>query len=395
MKIPSEDSILEMNRPDLLESLGLEPEEAFVLSRIDGSTTLKGISQILGYDVARVWKLLSRGVEAGAIRIKEVAAPQPARVAKHPLEKSILSRMDEEDRDPVLSQIPRVKRNEILLRYNAMASQNHYGLLGVKRNALLEEIRTHYFHLMKTLHPDRFFGKDLGHYREKLDGLFKRITVAYDELQDPGKRKRYDHTLGDAVPGEAAAKSAAAPRDPRLKGKTLVERLALAKKYFDMGRHEEAAGDGLKAANFYQMALQFEPDSRTFQEALERNAAFILRKRADEGVKRAQELIELMNYEEAIEALEEVVKINPKKKECYRELALIYWKYKKTLPEARKLTEQAVRMFANDAASHALYGRICLEMGEDSKAKAAFKEALRLDRENAEAQEGLEELKRK
>ncbi len=393
MKIPSEDSILELERPERLESLQLEPEEAFVLSRVDGSVTLKQISQMLSYDIDRVWRLLSRGVEAGVVRIKGESTVAPARAAKAPEDWSILHTLDEEDRDPVLSKIPRAKRNEILLRYNAMAAQNHYDLLGVNPGAGAEEIRTQYFQFVKVFHPDRFFGKEMGPYRQKLDELFKKVTAAFEELQDPGRRGRYDRALGNDGPKEGP--KAKEPKGARLKGRTLVERLALGKRYFEMGLQEEAGGNGLKAANFYQMALQFEPSNKEYQSALERNGAFILRKRADDAVQRARALVETNNYNEAAELLAEALKIDPKKRECYRELVLIYLKYKGKLPQAKELVEYAVRMFKNDADMHALLGQVLLQMGKDSDAKATFKEALRLDGKNAEAQEGLDQIKRK
>jgi hypothetical protein len=42
----------------------------------------------------------------------------------------------------------------------------------------------------KELHPDRYFGKDLGHFREKLAKIFNRITEATQELQKAHKAKK-------------------------------------------------------------------------------------------------------------------------------------------------------------------------------------------------------------
>jgi curved DNA-binding protein CbpA len=390
MNQPPENSILDLAHPEHLEGLDLEPEEAFVLSRVDGRTTLKQISQILGYEVARVWKLLSRGVESGAFEIK-TQGPPPPRAAHAPSAQSILGQLDGEERDPVLSKIPRNKRNEILLRHEARLKQNHYELLGAKPNSTVEEIRSHYFHLVKTLHPDKFFGREMGHYREKLDELFKQVTAAHEELSDADRRKKYDRTIAK----ETGSKSEKKTDRPKPTGKTLIERLVLAKKYYEMGRHEESAGGGLKAANFFQLAQQFDPENTHYVEALDRNASFILRKRADDAFAKGQEALESADYDGAAEWMEETLKINPKKRECYRKLAIIYWKHKKQLPRARELAEQAVRLFRKDPKSQALLGQILMQMDDLDGAKGAFKEALSLDENNEEAREGLNLLKRK
>lgn len=67
-----------------------------------------------------------------------------------------------------------------------MATQTPYEVLGVKRDATAEEIRTAYRKLAKEFHPDLNPGKPAAEAR------FKAVTAAYDILSDPEKRARYD-----------------------------------------------------------------------------------------------------------------------------------------------------------------------------------------------------------
>ena len=87
--------------------------------------------------------------------------------------------------------------------------------------------------------------------------------------------------------------------------------------------------------------------------------------------------------------------MNPKKKECSRDLAIIYLRKKKQLGRARELAEQAVGFFPEDATAHATLGLVCLELGLADEARKSLRRALRLDGQNAEAKEGLARLEGK
>jgi len=67
-----------------------------------------------------------------------------------------------------------------------MAQKDLYEILGVSRNATLEEIKTAYRNLAKKYHPDRNPGD------KSAEEKFKEISVAYGVLSDPQKRKLYD-----------------------------------------------------------------------------------------------------------------------------------------------------------------------------------------------------------
>jgi molecular chaperone DnaJ len=63
--------------------------------------------------------------------------------------------------------------------------KNYYLILGVKRDATLEEIRTAYRQQAKELHPD-YYGQD--------SGPFIDLQEAYAILSDPARRRAYDNT---------------------------------------------------------------------------------------------------------------------------------------------------------------------------------------------------------
>jgi curved DNA-binding protein CbpA/DNA-binding Lrp family transcriptional regulator len=77
----------------------------------------------------------------------------------------------------------------------APEGRSHYAVLGVPRTASAKEIRTAYFKIAATLHPDRFFGKQLGAYKRKLESIFRVATDAYEVLRQPPQRAEYDDYL--------------------------------------------------------------------------------------------------------------------------------------------------------------------------------------------------------
>jgi molecular chaperone DnaJ len=75
-----------------------------------------------------------------------------------------------------------------------MAKQDYYEILGVPRNASLDEIKKAYRKLAMQYHPDRNPGN------AESEKKFKEINEAYDTLKDEQKRARYDQ-FGHDAPG--------------------------------------------------------------------------------------------------------------------------------------------------------------------------------------------------
>ena len=74
---------------------------------------------------------------------------------------------------------------------------NAYELLGIERNAELDEIKQAYRRLAKGLHPDVNAGDSEAAER------FKAVTAAYNLLADARKRVEYDRTQRQRDPGRA------------------------------------------------------------------------------------------------------------------------------------------------------------------------------------------------
>jgi DnaJ-class molecular chaperone len=77
-----------------------------------------------------------------------------------------------------------------------MAAKNPYEVLGVKKEATNDEIRSAYRKLAKKHHPD------LNPGNKQAESRFKEISVAYDLLSDADKRAKFDRGEIDEVGNE-------------------------------------------------------------------------------------------------------------------------------------------------------------------------------------------------
>ncbi len=198
-----------------LRSLPIGPEEAFVLSRIDGLTSAVDIASSTGLAGDVVSEILARLAALGAVELGEqrpVERPRPqdegpARntklerpIIEAPAERSVAwdaaaalydpAELDEPD---VEVELPR--RRQILDTFYKLDHVTHYELLAVGTDADKKAIKQAYFSIVTLYHPDKYFGKKLGKYKPKLEKIFERVTHAHDVLTRNQTREEYDRYL--------------------------------------------------------------------------------------------------------------------------------------------------------------------------------------------------------
>jgi hypothetical protein len=218
-----------------LSSLKLTPTEGFVLSRIDGRASYEEICRIssLGRDetIAILKKLRRAAIILGPkdVVVAPAPPPRPGHSGKTPsperghktpapvlvtpemLRKahektggktevepkevgSLLERLD--DGGPVSPadlieghDLPVETKRRIIRLHRRLRRLEPHELLCVPADADKATVKRAFAAASKELHPDRYFGKDLGPFREKLAKIFARMTESVQEMEKARKAK--------------------------------------------------------------------------------------------------------------------------------------------------------------------------------------------------------------
>lgn len=94
--------------------------------------------------------------------------------------------------------------------YDKLNRTDYYTLLGVSATDDAKAIKRAYFALAKDHHPDRWFRKDVGALRPKIDAIFAAMTNALETLTNPQARAEYDSYLRELLKTRMNRRQAAA-----------------------------------------------------------------------------------------------------------------------------------------------------------------------------------------
>jgi hypothetical protein len=171
--------------PRELATLGAE--EGFVLSRVDGHTTLEEICLLVPIDPPVTQVILRRLAEIGAIEVPGVPRTLPRISASMPVTTE----------EPAVQAMDDAHRKRIDHFFSGLETRNAFELLEIEQSADAREVKRAYFRLSKEFHPDRYFGKDIGDdYKEKLNRIFQAVKAAFELLSDKERRKAYEESAG-------------------------------------------------------------------------------------------------------------------------------------------------------------------------------------------------------
>ncbi|MDC0745873.1 J domain-containing protein [Polyangium mundeleinium] len=101
--------------------------------------------------------------------------------------------VDPELEEPV--DLDHAKKKRVIELYNALDERNHYELLGVPIDADKKQIKSAYWVLAPEFHPDKYFRKKLGTFKQRIEAIFDRLTLAHDVLTSKQRRAEYDAYL--------------------------------------------------------------------------------------------------------------------------------------------------------------------------------------------------------
>ncbi|HEU5182728.1 MAG TPA: DnaJ domain-containing protein [Candidatus Polarisedimenticolia bacterium] len=206
-----------------LDQVPLSPAEGFLVSRADGTLTVREIALMSPLGSEETERALCALILSGLLSLdgaeSEPGVPGPTR----PVAADAPVRVRPAQRpSPAKATRPAGPVEEVLERFAALTGQNLYQILGIQSGASESEIRHAYYSLAKRLHPDKFAEEETKHRAEK---LFAAITEAYATLSKPESRQEYDQVLQPvAVKTGPETSSSDLARQNFLHGKAHLER---------------------------------------------------------------------------------------------------------------------------------------------------------------------------
>lgn len=167
-----------------------------VLARLDGTLEISDIAALTGLTEEAVEETLQPLIDAGIVAVGDSASPAPGPTSPTPRRPSGEFSMPPPDALPKISEDEAHRIQEFYSKLNKM---DHYRLLGCAATADTKDIKRAYFALAKLYHPDRFFRKDVGPLKPKIDAIFAAMTNALDTLTDADGRATYDAYLSEVL----------------------------------------------------------------------------------------------------------------------------------------------------------------------------------------------------
>ena len=286
--------------------LPLAPQEAYLLSRIDGVFDVEALLKIGGTSRGATAKTLYALLSCGIVEWKKegVAAPREAAGGFAGLNVEVQAQPS-----------PRTPAHSELIKntYRRIDWLSHYELLGVSPEATQEQVDRAYFERSRLFHPDLRHREDLAGFAKELTTVFERLKVAHSALSDPKTRAEYDVSMVEAPVPMAVAETSS---DPEARQQLAAESFIRATKLIgDKDFHP--------AVEMLREAIRFVPDNPEYRFTLG--------------------LVELKNakwIDRGLQNLMEASRLAPRKQDYLRETArqlCIYGRFADAEPFARRL----------------------------------------------------------
>jgi hypothetical protein len=224
------DRVLTLSGDPLLrfQRINLSPTDGYILSRIDGTMSIREIMQLLSLpaeDVQRsLFGLLCTGIveqpagppkappKAVPIRPRSASPPAPARPAPAIVPAAPLAPVAPVR--PEASPDTQAKRREIVKAHETLRAKSHFEALGIERTATDAQVKEAYFRLAKRFHPDTHHDPNMADLRDKLETVFIRLGEAYEVLRNPRSRAAYESDTASRAPRAPAPEARAAAPPP-------------------------------------------------------------------------------------------------------------------------------------------------------------------------------------
>ncbi len=295
------------------------------------------------------------------------------------------------------------RKREILDLEVALETKNHFEVLGVKATADTKQIREAFYELSRKFHPDRYFKKNIGSFRARIEHVYRRLSHVHETLADDQKRaaylKAHPRLLDDApvaavprtkskeVPKAHGADDDAreAERRSRFAKHPYFAKAQRMKELLARGREHIAKADWGHAFTDLHMATQLDGTNEEAKKLLAEVRAKNDVHRAENELKRGLELYDQGNENGALAAFKTAVSIDHHSAKAAYMVAKLMWDKSHDSKDVLSFAQRAVENDPKNPDYHAMVAKIMDHTGSKALAKKHWEEALRLDPKHHEA----------
>ena len=375
-----------------ITGMSLSPEEGFVISLIDGKTTIEEICTLSTLPREKTLELITSMINKGIIKIDDAEAPVSKWWGGRRKSESKIDTFSEKketsfnSNDQFLN-VPREVVDDIEKMYNFVQKHNYYDILGVPRKASREAIKNAYRILSRKYHPDQYYLKVPEDLRKKLDIIFATISEAYSTLSHPKLRQEYDEELitGTKKKKVAVDISTAETSSFKEKGYRLVS----------LGDEAFKNREYLSALNNYKLALQMLGETPSLKEKI-RRAKFVLEiTRKVERIENDEMLLELDTVKELLQELRGNVDLLPSDEQLLVRIVSIILNLTRAYNTAIDILMRLITLNPNKFEYYFMLADARENAGDISGAMQELEKVLKMDKKNQIAREKIKSLKAK
>jgi tetratricopeptide (TPR) repeat protein len=444
-----------VSAPNTIVGLGARTDHIATVPNVDPArlqlTAEEGTVLSLVGRVERIEQVLARSSlgEARTIAVllalRAKGAIVPARVVPRtqPAPSVDAALLEEVDLEPE-------RKKEIIELERALDTLDHFAVLGLKPGASPADVKTAYYNASRRFHPDRYFGKNLGSFRARMERIFRRLTDAHNVLTQPDKREAYlraNPALGLAAAAATPAPAAPPPPEPpppltpvpppvhvaytppappprpaappprapptpapppvndaesearraerqaRLARHPYLARTGKLSELLVRGKAAVAKGDWERAYQDFHQVQMLDPKNREaatlLVEARRRHDA----QRAAVELARGRTLEQGGDANGAYAVYRLASSLDEQSAEAAFRAARLGYQLGQEATEVKSLAQRAVDQQPERVEHHVLLGKVLMDAGSKKLAKRAFEEATKLDPDNAEAKAALKKLR--
>ncbi|MCL4478570.1 MAG: DnaJ domain-containing protein [Deltaproteobacteria bacterium] len=318
---------------------GLNEQEKFIISLIDGRTALSGIAKVSGLGLSIVQKIVDKLI---AIEMVEI---QQKKVSQESMSNNSLK--------------------ELLQLYEYA---DPYTILGVDRKAAGEKIRNAYYERTKMYHPDGMYAKSVNKEDKRvLSDIYKKIQEAYEVLkgtvsETAKKPEQFEPTVLKGTPENRTAPQALSPADdPYNQIKKNVQKAA---EYYKIGIKAFLKDDYSTAYINLKFANAYNPYEKEYINKLKEAEHYMRLNRYKELVNNANMYIETNKPQEAVNALKNALELTDEKQSIYYKLASVLYDFNTgSLKDASSYCQKAITCEPKNPDYHLLLAKIYKKAG--------------------------------